>query len=61
MNVLFFLILTGFDRVVKTTILLSNMDDYKVVNEEYAKGEYLHSWLTISDGNLFAKLPSNVV
>lgn len=30
---------TGIDRVVKATILLSNMDDYKAVNEEYAKGK----------------------
>ncbi|XP_063710176.1 rutC family protein UK114 [Culicoides brevitarsis] len=28
---------SGLDRVVKATILLSNMDDYKAVNEEYAK------------------------
>lgn len=28
---------SGLDRIVKSTILLSNMDDYKVVNEEYSK------------------------
>uniref|UniRef100_A0A336MQ35 CSON003874 protein n=1 Tax=Culicoides sonorensis TaxID=179676 RepID=A0A336MQ35_CULSO len=28
---------SGLDRVVKTTILLNNMDDYKSVNEEYSK------------------------
>lgn len=30
---------SSLDRVVKTTVLLVDMNDYKAVNEEYAKGK----------------------
>lgn len=30
---------SGVDKVVKTTILLANMDDYAAVNDEYKRGK----------------------
>lgn len=30
---------SSFDRIVKSTVFIINMEDYKAVNEEYSKGK----------------------
>ena len=49
---------SGFDRVIKSTIYLSNMDDFAVVNSVY--GEYFTTHLPTRSTVGVRTLPKNV-
>lgn len=49
---------SSIEKVVKTTVLLASMDDYKAVNEEYAKGNQLCVCCLSIYSNLFLNSPS---